>query len=75
MKVAIIGAGPAGITSGYQLAKENIEVHIYEASNSVGGLAKTVNLWEQKVDIGPHRFLSNDTRVNKLWLEVVGEDY
>jgi protoporphyrinogen oxidase len=75
VKIAIIGAGPAGITAGYQLAKENIEVHIYESSNSVGGLAKTVSLWEQKVDIGPHRFFSNDTRVNKLWLEVVGKDY
>jgi protoporphyrinogen oxidase len=75
MKVAIIGAGPAGLTAGYQLAKENIEVHVYEASNSVGGLAKTINLWGQKVDIGPHRFFSNDSRVNKLWLELTGEDY
>jgi protoporphyrinogen oxidase len=75
MKVAIIGAGPAGLTAGYQLTKEKIEVHVYESSNSVGGLAKTINLWGQKVDIGPHRFFSNDKRVNKLWLEVAGEDY
>lgn len=75
MKIAIIGAGPAGMTAGYELAKQNKEVDVYEASPSVGGMAKTIELWNQKVDIGPHRFFSNDTRVNELWLEVVGNDY
>lgn len=74
-KVAVIGAGPAGITAAYELAKAGVEVHVYEAAPSVGGLARTLDLWDQKIDIGPHRFFSNDTRVNKLWLEVVGKDY
>ncbi len=75
MKVAIIGAGPAGITAAYQLAKEIKDVDVYEASSSVGGLAKTIELWNHKVDIGPHRFFSTDSRVNKIWLEIVGNDY
>ena len=75
MKVAVIGAGPAGITAAYSLAKSNPQVDVYEASAEVGGLAKTVELWGQKVDIGPHRFFSTDKRVNALWLEVVGTDY
>src|SRR5690606_29436190 len=33
------------------------------------------DLWGQRVDLGPHRFFSQDTRVNKVWLEVVGKDY
>lgn len=74
-KVAVIGAGPAGITAAYELAKAGFEVEVFEASDKVGGLAKTIDLWGQKVDIGPHRFFSNDTRVNKLWLEVAGRDY
>jgi protoporphyrinogen oxidase len=73
--VAIIGAGPAGITAAYELAKNNIEVHVYEASTQAGGMAKTIDLWGQRVDIGPHRFFSSDPRVNKLWLEVVEKDY
>lgn len=73
--VAVIGAGPAGITCAYQLAKAGVEVHLYEAAPQVGGLAKTIELWGQKVDLGPHRFFSDDTRVNKLWLEVAGRDY
>lgn len=75
MKIAIIGAGPAGLTAGYQLAKENIAVDVFEAGDEVGGMAKTINLWNQKVDLGPHRFFSNDPRVNKVWLELVGQDY
>ena len=75
MNVAVIGAGPAGMTAGYELAKKIEEVDVYEAGSSVGGMSKTLELWNQKVDIGPHRFFSNDTRVNELWLEVVGKDY
>jgi protoporphyrinogen oxidase len=74
-RVAVIGAGPAGITCAYQLAKLGVEVHLYEAAPQVGGLAKTLDLWGQRVDLGPHRFFSDDTRVNKLWLEVAGRDY
>lgn len=74
-KVAVIGAGPAGITAAYELTKKGVEVDLYEASPFVGGMARSFKLWGQIVDIGPHRFFSNDTRVNKLWLEVIGKDY
>lgn len=75
VKVAVIGAGPAGATAAYELAKRGVEVDLYEASPFVGGMARSIELWGQTVDIGPHRFFSSDTRVNKLWLEVIGKDY
>lgn len=75
LKVAVIGAGPAGITCAYELAKKGVEVHVYEAGSKVGGLAKTIDLWGNRLDLGPHRFFSSDARVNKLWLEVIGKDY
>ncbi len=75
-KVAVIGAGPAGMSAAYCLARAGLAtVDVYEASDSVGGLARTIQLWNQKVDIGPHRFFSSDKRVNELWLEVAGRDY
>ncbi len=75
-KIAVIGAGPAGLTAAYQLSKaEGIEVELYEAADQVGGLSKTIELWGQQVDLGPHRFFSSDARVNELWLEVVEKDY
>ncbi len=75
MKVAVIGAGPAGLSAAYLLSKNNIKVDVYEASDSVGGMCRSIVLWDQIVDIGPHRFFSNDKKVNELWLEVIGEDY
>jgi protoporphyrinogen oxidase len=75
MRVAVIGAGPAGLTAAYQLAKAGVEVEVFEASGVVGGLARSIPLWGQTVDLGPHRFFSSDARVNRLWLEVVGRDY
>ncbi len=75
IRVAVIGAGPAGATAAYELAKKNIDVDLYEASPHVGGMARSIELWGQAVDIGPHRFFSSDPRVNKIWLEVIGKDY
>ncbi|MGI5236870.1 FAD-dependent oxidoreductase [Dactylosporangium sp. CA-139066] len=74
-RVAVIGAGPAGATAAYCLAKAGAEVDVYEASGGVGGMARSIELWGQTVDIGPHRFVSSDQRVNELWLEVIGGDY
>lgn len=75
MKVGIIGAGPAGMTAAYELSKAGVQVELFEASPHVGGMSRSVMLWDQKVDLGPHRFFSNDTRVNRIWLEVAGSDY
>jgi len=74
-KVAIIGAGPAGITAAYCLAKGEVPVDVYEASPDIGGLARSFELWGQRVDLGPHRFFSTEPRVNELWKEVIGDDY
>ncbi len=38
--VAIIGAGPAGLSCAYFLAKNNYKVTIYERQNQAGGMAK-----------------------------------
>ncbi|MEM7311589.1 MAG: FAD-dependent oxidoreductase [Planctomycetota bacterium] len=75
MKVAVIGAGPAGLTAAYELSKSGFEVDVYEASPHVGGMSRSFELWDQIVDLGPHRFFSSDARVNRLWLEVAEGDY
>ena len=73
--IGIIGAGPAGLTAGYELAKKGFNVTVFESQDSVGGMSKTIKLWGQLVDLGPHRFFSKDTRVNKLWLEIIKDNY
>ena len=75
MKVIVIGAGPAGLTAAYELNKSGVDVEVFEASSQVGGMAASFDLWNQRVDYGPHRFFSSDPRVNKLWLEAVEGQY
>ena len=74
-RVAVIGAGPAGITAAFKLQQAGVEVTLYEASSSVGGMAKSFELWNQIVDLGPHRFFSSDPRVNEFWLDAVDYEY
>ncbi|WP_461832589.1 NADPH-dependent glutamate synthase [Aquifex sp.] len=38
MKVAVVGAGPAGLSCAYELAKKGHEVHVYEALPKPGGV-------------------------------------
>jgi len=73
--VAIIGAGPAGLTAALKLAKKGVSVTVFEAGDRVGGMAKTIPMWDQLVDLGPHRFFSSDPRVNGIWIDVIGKDY
>ena len=75
MKVLIIGAGPAGLSCGYELAKAGIEVEVYEASPFVGGMARSFNLWGQRVDMGPHRFFSRERHINEFFTTLVKDDY
>jgi protoporphyrinogen oxidase len=75
MRIAVIGAGPAGLTAAYALTREISNVHVYEAGPCVGGMARSFKLWGQTVDLGPHRYFSRDKRVNQLWLDVVENDY
>lgn len=67
-KAVIIGAGPAGLTAGYELLKEGgYEVLILEKSDRIGGISQTVSYQANRMDIGGHRFFSKDERVNNWW--------
>ena len=75
MKVVIIGAGPAGLSAGYELAKKGVDVSIYEAANEVGGMCKSIDLWGQIVDLGPHRFYSKEKRVSVFFHEILQHNF
>lgn len=63
------------MTAAYALSREHRDLEVFEAGDCVGGLARSLQLFGQTVDVGPHRFFSRDRRVNALWLEIVGRDY
>src|SRR5579872_5295654 len=73
--VVIIGAGPAGLTAAYLLAKENIPVTVLEADPEyVGGIARTVVYKGYCFDIGGHRFFSKAKEVEDFWTEILPND-
>lgn len=64
----IIGAGPAGLTAAYELLiRTDIKPIIYEMSQDIGGISKTVNYKGNRIDIGGHRFFSKSDRVMNWW--------
>src|SRR3989449_10353107 len=74
-KVAIIGAGPAGLTAGYLLSKESVDVVVLEADPVyVGGISRTVTYKGFHFDIGGHRFFSKSKAVEDLWTEIFPKD-
>ena len=74
--VAIIGAGPAGLTAGYLLTKQGKSVVIIEKDPTyVGGISRTVEHEGYRFDIGGHRFFSKSQQVVDLWNELLPDDF
>ena len=74
--VAIIGAGPAGLTAAYQLTKKGYSVTIIEKDpRYVGGISRTVEHEGFRFDIGGHRFFSKSKEVVDLWNEILPDDF
>ncbi len=74
-KVLIIGAGPAGLTAGYELVQRGFEVTILESDGIVGGISRTVQHNGFRFDIGGHRFFSKNETVERWWKEMLGDDF
>lgn len=72
-KVVIIGAGPAGLTTAYQLLKNSNDyaVTILEQDNQVGGISKTIEFNGYKMDTGIHRFFTKNDQVEQIWEELL----
>lgn len=53
IRVAIIGSGISGLATSYYLLKnENVIVDLYEKESSIGGHSSTIEVDNEKVDIG-----------------------
>ena len=74
-RVAIIGAGPAGLTAAYLLRRDGVDVTVLEADDVVGGISRTVVYKGYRFDIGGHRFFTKIEPVQKLWEEILGDQF
>lgn len=73
----VVGGGPAGLTAAYELLKHDPEAAplVLEATDKVGGIARTEEYKGYRFDIGGHRFFTKVKEVEALWHEVMGEDF
>jgi len=74
-RILVIGAGPAGLAAAYELTRRGYLPYILEKSASVGGIARTEYYQSCGFDIGGHRFFSHNARINKLWHDILAEDF
>ncbi len=71
-RAIIIGAGPAGLTTAYELLqKTDIIPIVFEMGEHMGGIAKTVNYKGNRIDIGGHRFFSKSDIVMNWWQNIM----
>src|SRR4051812_44639505 len=58
-RVVIIGAGPAGLTAAYLLARRTkARIIVLEADDVAGGISRTVHYKGFRFDLGGHRFFT-----------------
>ncbi len=74
MKIAIIGAGVAGLAAAYDLARANHTVTVFEASSRPGGLASGFKdpRWDWELERFYHHWFTSDAAIINL-IEEIGQ--
>jgi protoporphyrinogen oxidase len=65
-KLTIIGGGITGLSAAYLAAKDGWEVTVLESSAQPGGLIRTFQIGENRLEYFYHHFFTNDAEL--LWL-------
>ena len=69
----VVGAGPAGLAAGHELARRGLKPLVIEKSDKLGGIARTESYKGYSFDVGGHRFLTKNKEINNLWQDMLGE--
>lgn len=73
--VLVVGGGPTGLAAGMLAARAGHEVVLAEAGPRLGGMAASLTVAGQRVDLGSHRLHpSAPPRVRALLDELLGDD-
>ena len=72
--VVIIGAGPAGLTAAFELSKAGRTSTVLEATDTIGGISRTVEVDGWRFDLGGHRFFTKVQPVEDLWHEILPDE-
>jgi protoporphyrinogen oxidase len=75
LRTLIIGAGPAGLSAAYELSRHGVQSTVLEQDSVVGGLSRTEEYKGYCFDIGGHRFFTKVAWVQRMWQDVLGDDF
>jgi protoporphyrinogen oxidase len=70
MHVGIVGGGILGISLGYYLSRAGVRVSIFEASDTLGGLAGPIKMDGYNIDRFYHAILTSDGHLHELFDEL-----
>lgn len=74
-QTVIFGAGPAGLSAAYVLARDGATPIVLEKTDTVGGISRTICYEGYYFDLGGHRFFTKFDEVQDLWEEVLEGDF
>src|SRR5215207_1943019 len=72
--VIILGAGPAGLATGFALSRAGWLVKVFEQAPLVGGLARTIVKDDFRFDIGGHRWFTKKDELNHFLVNLLGDE-
>jgi protoporphyrinogen oxidase len=71
----ILGAGPGGLAAALQLVTHGVAPVVIEKDAEVGGLMRAVRRGPFVVDIGRKELYSRIPAVDRVWSDLLGDDY
>ncbi|WP_251981269.1 protoporphyrinogen/coproporphyrinogen oxidase, partial [Salinibacter ruber] len=72
--LTVLGAGPAGLATGFYARKQGLDVRLFEAADAVGGNARTLQMGPFRYDTGAHRFHDKNDAVTADVQALLGDD-
>lgn len=72
--IVVLGGGLAGLSAGYTLSRAGCRTTVLEKDETVGGLARTIRHGRFRFDLGGHRFLTYNKKIEHLVVELLGSD-
>jgi protoporphyrinogen oxidase len=71
-RIAILGAGPAGMSAAWRLSELGYPVTVLERDEAVGGMGRTIAVnGEYAADFGPHTFHIRETDESRRVLDAI----
>jgi len=72
--LTVLGAGPAGLATGFYARRRGLDVRLLEAGSTVGGNARTLRLGPFRYDTGAHRFHDKNPAITADVRALLGDD-